>query len=195
MMDRVAALRILAPSLDDAVVIAVYSTAFDWVAVAPDHRFTLTNIAAMGLASSYALGLATAMPQRKVVVLDGDGSSLMNLGSFVTIGGAAPNNLIHVVMENGAYEANGGHPIPGGSSFSFAGLARAASYRAAHEFSDTDELARRFPDIAAGAGPVFVDLKVKLVTGRSFSEAQYKDLYGPARTARFIESIRGEARG
>ena len=67
----------------------------------------------MGLASSHALGLALGRPDKRVIVLDGDGSLLMNLGTLVTIAEAAPKNLIHFVCENGTYEANGGHPIPG----------------------------------------------------------------------------------
>ena len=59
-----------------------------------------------------ALGLALANPNKRIVVLDGDGSLLMNLGSLVTIGAQAPKNLVHFVNNNGCYEANGGHPIP-----------------------------------------------------------------------------------
>ena len=66
----------------------------------------------MGLASSHGLGLALAQPSRRVIVLDGDGSLLMNLGTLVTIGKVAPQNLCHLVFQNGTYEANGGHPIP-----------------------------------------------------------------------------------
>jgi len=77
----------------------------------------------MGLASSHALGLALGRPDKRVIVLDGDGSLLMNLGSLVTIGAAAPPNLYHFVCENGTYEANGGHPIPGRDKVDFAGFA------------------------------------------------------------------------
>jgi len=57
----------------------------------------------MGLASSIGLGLAVSCPNKKVVVIDGDASLLMNLGSIVTIGKWQPQNLLHVVIDNGAY--------------------------------------------------------------------------------------------
>ena len=69
----------------------------------------------------------SASPDRRVIVLDGDGSLLMNLGSLVTIAAAAPKNLVHFVCDNGSYEANGGHPIPN-PKVDFAGLARSAGY-------------------------------------------------------------------
>jgi thiamine pyrophosphate-dependent acetolactate synthase large subunit-like protein len=63
-----------------------------------------------------------------VVVLDGDGSLLMNLGTLVTIAHAAPKNLVHCFCQNGTYETNGAVSIPGGGKVSFTGLARAAGY-------------------------------------------------------------------
>lgn len=57
----------------------------------------------MGLASSIGLGLAMARPTRNVVVIDGDASLLMSLGSIVTIGNKQPANLLHIVIDNGAY--------------------------------------------------------------------------------------------
>ena len=90
----------------------------------------------MGQASSHALGLALGRPDKRVIVLDGDGSLLMNLGSLVTIAEVAPRNLIHFVCENDTYEANGGHPIPGAGRISFAAFARAAGYRSVYEFAD-----------------------------------------------------------
>ena len=57
----------------------------------------------MGLASSHALGLALARPDKRVIVLDGDGSLLMNLGTLVTIGAVAPKNFVHFVGHNGSY--------------------------------------------------------------------------------------------
>ena len=120
MMKRNECLEILAYQLsDDTIVVVVYTTAFDWIKIRPiplNYIFT----GAMGLASSHALGLAIGMPERRVVVLDGDGSLLMNMGSLVTIAAEAPKNLIHFVAGNGTYEANGGHAIPGGGRADFA---------------------------------------------------------------------------
>ena len=63
---------------------------------------------AMGLASSIGLGLALALPREKVVVLDGDGSVLMNLGTFATLARYRPSNLVHIVFDNGSLLSTGG---------------------------------------------------------------------------------------
>src|SRR6516225_8634546 len=63
-----------------------------------------------------ALGLALGRPDKRIICLQGDGSLLMNLGCLVTIAAAAPKNLVHMVVQNGTYEANGSHPIRHGAS-------------------------------------------------------------------------------
>src|SRR5215472_3689243 len=133
MMKRDDCFRALARHLTDEIVIPTYSSAFDWLELAP-RDLNYFSFGAMGIASSHGLGLALGQPGRRVIVLDGDGSLLMNLGTLVTIGAAAPKNLIHFVCRNGTYEANGNHPIPQ-PAVDFNGLARAAGYRQLHEFS------------------------------------------------------------
>ena len=91
------------------------------------------------------LGLALANPEREVIVFDGDGSLLMNLGSLVTVANAAPRNFHHFVFENGVYEVNGAHPIPGQNQVDFAAMARAAGYRHVEIFSE-------LTDFEAGVG-------------------------------------------
>jgi sulfopyruvate decarboxylase subunit beta len=73
-----------------------------------DNFFYLQH--AMGLASSIGLGLATSLPGTKVVVLDGDGSVLMNLGTFATLARYKPTNLVHIVFDNGSLLSTGGFP-------------------------------------------------------------------------------------
>ena len=91
--------------------VAAYSSALEWNDLNPRELNFFAN-GAMGLGSSHALGIALGHPDRRVVVLDGDGSLLMNLGSLVTIAAVAPKNFVHFVCDNECYEANGGHPIP-----------------------------------------------------------------------------------
>ena len=67
----------------------------------------------MGKASSVGLGVALARPDVRVLVLDGDGSLLMNLGSLVTIASQAPKNLVHVVFDGATYDTSGAQPTPG----------------------------------------------------------------------------------
>ena len=159
-MRRDEALRALAQHVGDDIVVAVYTTAFDWIAIRESPlNYIMTG--AMGLGSSHALGLALGRPDKRVLVLDGDGSLLMNLGSLVTIAEAAPPNLIHFVLENGTYEANGSHPTPGSDRVDFAGFARAAGYRSCHVFDDLATFATRIGSVVQEPGPVFVTMKIE----------------------------------
>ena len=85
MMQRDRCLHILAGHIPDEIVVAVYSAAFDWVLIRP-HVLNYFSVGAMGLGSSHALGLALGCPHRTVIVLAGDGSLLLSLGSRVTVG-------------------------------------------------------------------------------------------------------------
>ena len=67
-------------------------------------------IGSMGLASSIGLGVALNKPSRKVIILDGDGNLLMNLGSLPMIGSLQPKNLLHIVLDNEVYASTGKQP-------------------------------------------------------------------------------------
>ncbi|AMN41318.1 thiamine pyrophosphate-dependent enzyme [Rhodoplanes sp. Z2-YC6860] len=160
MMDRKECLKAIARHVTETdIVLPVYSTAFDWIDIRPSP-LNYPFHGAMGLASSHALGVALGRPDRRVIVLDGDGSLLMNLGTLVTSAEAAPKNLYHFVMENGTYEANGGHPIPGRGAVSFAGIARSAGHQNVHEFSDLKVFEQQAGAILADPGPVFTCLRI-----------------------------------
>ena len=160
---------------DRDIVVPVYTSAFDWIAIRP-HPLNYLAHGAMGLASSHALGIALGRPDRRVIVLDGDGSLLMNLGSLVSIAEAAPRNLIHFVCENGSYEANGGHPIPNRGRVDFGGFARSAGYRSVHTFSELKVFEQQVGAILAEEGPVFIDLKVEPAGPQ---ERDYSRIHGP----------------
>ena len=177
MIDRKECLKAIARHVNDAdIVLPVYSTAFDWLAIRP-HPLNYLSHGAMGLASSHGLGLALGKPDKRVIVLDGDGSLLMNIGSLVSIAEAAPRNFIHFVCENGTYEANGGHPIPNRNGVDFAGFARSAGYRSVHAFDDVRVFEQQVAAILDEQGPVFIDLKV-IPSGPQ--KRDYQLLHGPA---------------
>ena len=186
MMRRDECLACLARHHTDQIVVAVYQAAFEWVQIKP-HPLNYISTGAMGQASSHALGLALGRPDKRVIVLDGDGSLLMNLGSLVTIAEAAPPNLLHFVCENGTYEANGGHPVPGAGRVSFAGMARAAGYRAAHEFDDLGGFEAALPELLLAEGPVFATLRVE--PGQPYPQ-DYADMHSAERRARFRAALR-----
>src|SRR5713101_1553095 len=125
MMRRDECLKLLARHHTDEIVVPVYQAAFEWRAIKPQSLIYL-GVGAMGQASSHALGLALGRPDKRVIVLDGDGSLLMNLGTLVTIAHAAPKNLVHCLCQNGTYETNGAVHIPARGKVSFTGLAREA---------------------------------------------------------------------
>jgi len=185
-MKRDAALGIIAGHAGDSLVVAAYQAAFEWIVIRPSD-LNLIATGAMGQASSHGLGLAIGRPDRKVLVLDGDGSLLMNLGALVTIAGEAPENLFHFVCNNGVYEANGSHPTPGADTVDFPGLARAAGYRSAESFDDLADLESRIGGVLARRGPVFVDLRVE--QGEAWPQ-DYAYMHGAAHRAAFKAALR-----
>ena len=159
-MKRDLALEVLKQHISNEIVVAVYQTLFDWMAINPrDLNYVATG--AMGQASSHGLGLALANPDKEIMVFDGDGSLLMNLGSLVTIANAAPKNLHHFVFENGVYEVNGAHPIPGQGQLDFAAMARAAGYQHVETFSELGDFETGVGDFLQHPGPAFAVMKIE----------------------------------
>src|ERR671923_2444927 len=125
-MKRIDCLKAIYPELEDCAVVTIMG------AVAAElydlgHRpnfFYLEH--AMGLASSIGLGIALAQPERKVVVLDGDGSVLMNLGGLTTLARYAPGNLTHLVFDNQSLLSVGGFPTATATGSDLARIAHAA---------------------------------------------------------------------
>jgi phosphonopyruvate decarboxylase len=159
MMKRDDCFKALARHITDEIVVATYSSAMEWNEINP-RVLNYFSMGAMGLASSHALGLALGNPGKRVVVLDGDGSLLMNLGSLVTIAAQAPRNLVHFVANNGCYEANGGHPIPN-QKVDFTGLARSAGYKSCHDFSELKSFEQQIGHVLSEEGPVFGTLFIE----------------------------------
>ena len=186
MMNRVELLNILARHVTDQIVVATYSTATDWLAI-KDRPLNYFSFGAMGLASSHGLGLALGRPERRVIVLDGDGSLLMNLGTLVTIGAVAPRNLTHFVFRNGTYEANGGHPIPNREA-DFEGLARSAGIRSSSTIADLGAFERTIGALLTETGPVFACLNV---AQGPLSAREYAEMYSAERRQAFRAALQG----
>ena len=185
MMKRDEMLKVLARHRTDEIVVAVYKAAQDWIHIAPsDLNYTFTG--AMGQGSSHALGLALGRPDKRVVVLDGDGSLLMNLGTLVTIANAAPKNFVHCVCENGTYETNGAVPIPTHGGFTFTGLAREAGYPKTYTFDNLEDWDKNLDTLLKEDGPILVDLKVE--PGEDYPE-NFPRLYNTEYRDRFRKAL------
>jgi len=185
MMKRDDCIRILAQHHTDEIVVPLYQAAFEWMDIKP-WPLTLYAFGAMGTGSSHGLGLALGRPDKRVLVLDGDGSLLMNLGTLVTIAQVAPPNLIHFVFENGVYEANGSHPIPGRDVVSFTGLARSAGINKVFEFDEIGAFEAEIGGVLAEQGPVFVCLRVEKGADYPY---RWDVIHGPESRAIFREAM------
>jgi sulfopyruvate decarboxylase subunit beta len=154
-------LRAIAAVRGDGICVPTMTTAPAWRTIAPDD-LSIGCVGFMGGASSLGLGLALAMPKRRVIVFDGDGSLLMQLGSLATIAGAAPRNLTHLLFKNGVYHTSGAQEIPGGLTVDFVQMAKGAGYRKAYAVTEPDDFKRRLPSMLSDEGPVLVELHTGL---------------------------------
>jgi phosphonopyruvate decarboxylase len=173
------------------VVITTMAPARDWMAMAKGklHPLDLVLVpSAMGQATSMGMGIALAQPERRVIVCNGDGSMLMNLGSLVSIAAAAPPNLTVLLFDNGVYEVTGAQITPGAvAGVDFAAVARACGFTSVFHFSEArawDEGARGVLD---APGPTFALLDIEPTSGVPGPKSP-----GPAsaRSHAFIEALR-----
>ncbi len=118
------------------------------------------NPSTMGGAIPLALGLALAQPAREVIVVSGDGSLLMSLGSLVTVVSAGATNLSIVLLDNGIYEVTGGQQTPATSAVDFCGLARAAGFPSVFDFNEFERWRVGVSDALRPPGPRFIRLAV-----------------------------------
>ena len=123
---------------------------------------------AMGLASSIGLGLALAQPKRKVVVIDGDGSVLMNLGTLTTLARYAPGNLTHIVFDNESLLSVGGFPTATSTGSDIADMARGAGIEQSVTVRDLDAFTSETRDAIEGGKLACVVAKVEAVGPAGF---------------------------
>ena len=129
------------------------------LAVTPEQRVR-TVIHALAGRGIHKRRRPSAQPGRPVIVLDGDGSLLMQLGGLASIAGLAPPNFYHFVLANGVYETTGRQAVPAADLVDFVALAKAAGYRHAIRFDAIDELRAELPGFLSTPGPVLVVLAI-----------------------------------
>ncbi|MFI5229117.1 MAG: thiamine pyrophosphate-dependent enzyme [Gemmatimonadales bacterium] len=148
------------------IVVTTMTPARDWMLL-PAHPLDLVLVpSAMGGAPSLGLGLALAQPNRRVIVLNGDGSMLMNLGALVTIAESRATNLFLVVFQNGTYEVTGSQRLPGGASVDFGAIARGSGMTSTYDYASDSAWSADVARLIAAPGPTFVTLHVEPVLGR-----------------------------
>lgn len=160
MMTLREALEILAAQRGKRIVIATMSAAGAWPSLSDTQLDFIYVPSAMGQGPSLGLGLALAQPERGVIVLNGDGCTLMNLGCLVTMANH-PADIYLLIIDNSLYEVTGGQPTAGAGHTDFAGLARAAGIRRVYTFDSAETWRAGAAEALTGPGPVVVWLKVE----------------------------------
>lgn len=160
-MNRQDAINILAEGRGAAVSVATMQSIYPWHQAEQGERLHVDASQCMGSASSIGLGIAMARPDKKVMVLDGDGSLLMQLGSLVTIAGQSPENFYHFIFANGLHQSTGNQSLPGIDRFDWVALAKASGYAEALKIDAAEDLLEQLPRIWQMSGPVLIELTIE----------------------------------
>jgi thiamine pyrophosphate-dependent acetolactate synthase large subunit-like protein len=154
------ALEVLARHRGDRVVVTTMTSGGVWPSLSDTGLDFAYLPSSMGQGPALGLGLALAQPGRGVIVVNGDGCTLMNLGCLVTLAGN-PADVYLIVLDNGLYEVTGGQPVAGAGATDYAALGRAAGIRRVYSFDTLDAWAAGAAEALAGAGPVLTWLRIE----------------------------------
>ena len=151
-------LQLVAPLLDDALVICNIGFPSQELYEVKDSAKHFYMLGSMGLSSSIGLGLSLTT-EEKVVAIDGDGSVLMNLSTLATIGNRAPKNYLLLIVDNGAYGSTGDQPTYTSANTNLASMARAAGVGSVFEVAG-EEIADTLTSCLSSDGPHVIVAKV-----------------------------------
>jgi sulfopyruvate decarboxylase subunit beta len=167
-MKRADALRAIYPRLEQSIVVTIMgAVAAELQAIGHRPNFFYLQHA-MGLASSLGLGIALARPELPVIVLDGDGSVLMNLGGLTTLARYRPANLLHVVFDNESLLSVGGFPTATSTGSDLAAMAAAAGIPRSASVRSAEELVRAMDAALAARELATIVAKVEAVGPSAF---------------------------
>jgi thiamine pyrophosphate-dependent acetolactate synthase large subunit-like protein len=170
LMSQRQALDILAEHRGDRIVVTTMSSAGIWPQISDTPLDFAFIPSSMGQGPDLGLGLALAQPERGVIVVNGDGCTLMNLGSLVTLA-AHPADIFVIILVNGIYEVTGGQATAGSGQVDFAGLARAAGIPRTYAFDSLQAWRDNAAKCLAGNGPVVIALQVEARYGQKTPKA------------------------
>ncbi len=168
-MLRTDALQAIYPELEQHIVVTIMgAVAAELYTLGHRHNFFYLEHA-MGLASSMGLGIALSMPQHKVIVIDGDGSLLMNLGTLSTMARYKPGNLLHLVFDNESLLSVGGFPTATATGTDLAGIARASGIPSVAEANTLEQLKTSVTNALTSNTLTTIVSKVEAIGPKSFS--------------------------
>ncbi len=153
------ALEVVAAHRGQRIVITTMTSVGIWPSLSDTPLDFAYLPSSMGQGPALGLGLALAQPEHGVIVLNGDGSLLMNLGCLVTLANH-PANIYLLILDNNLYEITGGQPTAGSGHTDFAGLARAAGIHRVYSFETMEAWRAGAAEALTGQGPVVVCLTV-----------------------------------
>lgn len=125
------------------------------------HKYDFLTVGSMGHSSSIALGIALNKPETKIWCIDGDGAMLMHMGAMAVIGSHSPNNLVHIVINNGAHETVGGMPTVI-STVDVVGIAKACGYKQAVSVNDFESLDVELKKAKISKCLTFIEVKASI---------------------------------
>ena len=168
MMQRLECLRAVYGRLEGCLVVTIMgAVACELQSLGHKPNFFYLQHA-MGLASSTGLGLALCRPKQKVVVFDGDGSILMNLGGYTTLARYRPRNLVHVVFDNESLLSVGGFPTATSTGSDLEGVARASGIERTRTVRAMNEFTRAFEDALTADDLTSIVAKVEAVGPKGY---------------------------
>ena len=167
-MLREDALKTIYPELEQRIVVTIMgAVAAELYTLGHRHNFFYLEHA-MGLASSMGLGIALAMSEHKVIVIDGDGSLLMNLGTLSTMARYKPGNLLHIVFDNESLLSVGGFPTATSTGTDLAGIARASGIPCVMEANTPESLKAAVTEALSSNTLTTIVSKVEAIGPKSF---------------------------
>jgi thiamine pyrophosphate-dependent acetolactate synthase large subunit-like protein len=190
-MLRSEALESVLGTIKDAPCLITVGRAWtEWLALRPSEgNFQMKTL---GSGSSLGLGLAMALPHRKIVIIDGDGAVTMNVNGLLTLGRMRPKNLVHLVFDNKIYESSGAIPTATAYNADIAGIAKSAGITSVKRVGTIPEFKSAVEEAFSNDGPHMIVADVQ-TPGRATSPAYSRldEVDGKFRFMRYIEQLEG----
>ena len=160
MMQMEEILKVFAPHRGDAIVVSGRANRhWDKISTLKNRDLSLGD-PAMGGHASFALGLALAQPNNKVVLFDSEGDLQMSLSVLSMVAEQKPKNFYHFVLDNECYATTGGQPVPNAKNIAYEAIAKGCGYPYAYAYTNLESFSVNVARIMSETGPVFVAMKI-----------------------------------